>query len=400
MTKRSIRLGAALALGTMIAGAATAQEYGPGVSDTEIKIGQTITYTGPASVISTLGRVQTAYFDMINAQGGINGRQVRLLSLDDAYNPPRTVEQVRRLVEREEVLAISGSNGAATNLAVRDYLRQNGVPHLFLLGGEWNDPENYPMTTGATHSYRTEGALYGQYIMDNHPDATIAILLQNDDYGLHIVEGLRAALGESADRQIVAEVTYDRMDPTIDSQMLQLSATRADVFLSASYGKFVVQGLRSVADSEWDPVQFVVFGGAPAVMQLEPEERDIAEGVLSVTFYKNPANPLYADDADMVEYLAFLQEWVPDVQPTDELGVNGYISATLLAHALEQAGDNLTRENLVRQATNITDLALPLLPPGVTVTVTPDNYNLLSSGRMQEFNGEYWTLLDEVLSTD
>jgi ABC-type branched-subunit amino acid transport system substrate-binding protein len=382
----------ALAPTSLLAG-----NYDQGASDTEIKIGQTIAYSGPATVLAVMGRAQTAYFNRLNSMGGIRGRKVKLFSTDDAYNPPRTVENVRRLVEQEGVLAIAGSNGVATNLAVRDYLKAKGVPHLFIIGGTWNDPEKYPMTIGATHSYITEGRVYAQYILKNKADAKIAVLYQSDDYGKDTLKGLREGLGGKAGN-IVAEASYDKAAPTIDSEVRNLAASNADVYIDMSYGKFTAQSIRRAHQPGWKPLHIVVYGASPAILQMPEDERAMAAGILSATFYKNPADPAYDSDPGMVEYKKFLAEWGKDIEPKDALGVNGYIAAALLHHTLEKAGDDLTRANLIRQATSIRNLDLPLLLPGVSVTIQPDNYLIFRSGRLQRFDGKSWSVTEDVVS--
>nr|WP_295469317.1 ABC transporter substrate-binding protein [Mesorhizobium sp.] len=393
---RLLTLTAAIALSPVGAFAGT---YDMGASDTEIKIGQTIAYSGPATVLGVMGRVQTAYFNMVNSKGGINGRKVVLESTDDAYSPPRTLENVRRLVEQDEVLAISGSNGVATNLAVRDYLKSKGVPHLFIVGGTWNDPEKYPTTIGATHSYITEGRIYARYILKNKPDAKIAVLYQNDDYGKDTLKGLRAELGDKAS-MIVAEASYDRGEPTVDSQVNSLAASKADVYIDMSYGKFTTQSINRTDALGWKPLHIVVYGASPSILQMAEGDRIKAAGIVSATFYKNPADPAYDNDAGMAEYKKFLAEWGKDIDPKDTLGVNGYIAAALLHHTLEKAGDELTRANLVKQATSIKDLALPVLLPGVTVSIQPDNYLLFRTGRLQQFDGKGWSPVDDLISLD
>jgi ABC-type branched-subunit amino acid transport system substrate-binding protein len=389
-------LSTVLALGS--ASAYTA-EYDKGASDAEIKIGQTIAYSGPATVLGVMGRAQTAYFDMVNSKGGVNGRKVVLMSTDDAYNPPRTLENIRRLVEQDEVLAIAGSNGVATNLAVRDYLKAKGVPHLFIIGGTWNDPAKYPMTTGSTHSYITEGRVYARYVLKNKPDAKIAVLYQNDDYGKDTLKGLKEELGDKAG-MIVAEASYDKAAPTIDSEVTSLAASKADVYIDMSYGKFTAQSIRRADALGWDPLHIVVYGASPAILQMPEADRHMAEGIMSATFYKNPADAAYDTDPGMMDYKKFVAEWGKDIDPKDALGINGYLAAALLHHTLEQAGDNLTRANLAKQATNINDLQLPLLLPGVSINVRPDNYLIFRSGRLQKFDGKSWSVLDEVVSLE
>ena len=384
----------------MASGAQAEPKYDPGASDTEIRIGQTIAYSGPASVISALGRTQVGYFKALNAKGGINGRRVTLLSEDDGYNPPKTVEMVRKLVERDEVLAIMGSNGTATNLAVRDYLKAQDIPQLWLICGCPIDAKDYPGVTVSTQDYVTEGELFAKYILETNPSGTIAILEQNDDYGQELVRGLRNGLGDKADEMIVGKQTYDRADPTVDSQMSQLAATDADFFFSASYGKFAAQAIRFVGSkSNWNPVQLLVYGASGVPLQMEGET-DLAKGIVGVTFFKNPADPSYDDDEDMKTYKAFLKEWVPEVSESDPLGVNGYISASLTHYTLEKAGDNLTRENLIKVASNFDDLTMPMLLPGVTLSMSPDDYQTYKAGRIQVFNGTNWVVQDGALSVN
>lgn len=384
-----------LAVGTY--GVEAGGTYDQGASDTEIRIGQTMAYSGLASAASSSGKVQLAYFARLNKNGGINGRKITLISLDDGYSPPKTVEQTRRLVEREGVLAVAGSLGGQTNMAVRDYLKSKGVPQIFIQGGTWDDPVNYPTTIGATHSYVTVGQLFGAYILKTKPNAKIAVLYQNDELGKGTLKAFKEALGPKAS-QITVEAAYDTVAPSIDSEITTLAASGADAFLDISIGKFAAQAVRRAAELGWKPLHMVDNGAAQIFQKLPDNERPNAIGVISVGFYKNPADPAYASDPGMVDYHSLIKEYAPEVHPSDPIGVNGYLVAQLIEYALRKSGDNLTRENLLKQVKNINNLELSLLLPGVSVNIQPDNFKVFRAGHVQTFDGNNWIVEKELIS--
>ncbi len=389
---QAARLGA-LAAGLMIAGTALAQKkYGPGVTDTEIKIGQTMPYSGPLSAHGIQGRTEVAYFTMLNEEkGGINGRKIRLISLDDAFSPPKTVEQTRKLVEDEGVFALFGSSGTAAQSAVQKYANQKGVPHLLLSTGanKWNQPKVYPWSTPAFHLYGTEGEVLAKYLLSVKPDAKIAILMQNDDFGRDYVSGFKKALGDKAASMIVKEVTYELTDPTLDSQLTQLRASGADVFFNVSLGKAASQAFRKAHELGWKPLQLVV---SPSVgrMFLEAAGLDSVKGIVAATPYKQVSSPRWANDPDVLAYKAFMKKYLPNEDPTNEIGFAVYSFAYAMGKIIEACGDELTRENLLKQATNLKGLAAPSLLPGTTYNTSPDNYVPFRRLQVQRFTGDDW----------
>jgi branched-chain amino acid transport system substrate-binding protein len=395
------RLGAAaLLLATAIAFPALAQKrYDPGASDTEIRIGQTIPYSGPASAFGAFGKVQQAYFRMLNDKGGINGRKVTFVSRDDAYSPPQTVEMTRRLVESDEVLFTFGSAGTATNLAVRKYMNARKVPQLFVGSGatQWGDPKNYPWTMGWAPSYGTEARIYAKYILANVPNAKIAVLYQNDDFGKDLLNGLKAGLGEQAGKMIVKEVSYEVTDPTVDSQIVSLQSAGANVFLNASTPKVAAQAIRKAADLGWKPLQFVAFVSSSIGSVLTPAGLDRASGVMSIQFLKDYSDPRWANDPGMQEYVAFLKKYMPEADPKDFLVAYGYAMVQTTAHVLQQCGDDLTRENVMKQATSIQDFASPLMLPGIHVRTSPANYFPIRQAQLAKFDGKSWQLMGSVI---
>jgi ABC-type branched-subunit amino acid transport system substrate-binding protein len=369
-----------------------AGKYDDGASDTEIKIGQTMPYSGPVSSWAPAGKTQLAYFEMLNAKGGLNGRKVRLLSLDDGYSPPKALEQTRRLVEDDKVLAIVGTIGTPTNSAIQRYLTGRKVPQILIASGasKWNDPKHFPLTIPGVQINEGETAAYGRYILKEKPDAKIAVLYQNDDLGRDYLEGLKKGLGARAETMIVKAVSYEVSDSTIDSQITVLQGTGADVLIDIATPKFSAQAIRKVHDLGWHPLHFVTFTGNSISGALEPAGLDKSVGLMTSMLWKLPSDPRWQNDEDMKEYLAFMKQWAPDLNPSDLPPVSGYIAAHLAALVLKNCGDDLTRENLVRQVTSLRDVHLPLLVPGVTITITPDTYRPYNKVRMARFDGKSW----------
>ncbi|MEW6643799.1 MAG: ABC transporter substrate-binding protein [Pseudomonadota bacterium] len=387
-------------LGWLVAGEAAAGDK-PGVSDTEILIGQTNPYSGPLSAYSTQGRAQAAYYRMINDQGGVNGRKIKLLSLDDAYSPPKTVEQHRRLVESDEVLSIVGTMGTPTNSAVVKYLNAKAVPHIFLASGasKWGDTKSYPWTIGWYPTYRSEGQIYGSYIRDNMPDAKIAILAQNDDYGRDFVAGFKAGLGEAADKLIVKELTYEVSEPTVDSQVITLKASGATVLFSASTAKAAAQAIKKAAELDWHPTHFLVQNANSIATVLTPAGLDNSVGIISTAYLKDPADPQFAGDAGMAWYRGFMKQYYPegDVNdPQNEIAVS--IAATFV-QVLKQCGDDLTRESLMRQVNGLKDLELPLLLPGIKLNTGSADHYPIEQLQLVKFDGKTWDRFGAVLSS-
>jgi branched-chain amino acid transport system substrate-binding protein len=372
------------------------KKYGPGVTDTEIRIGQTVPYSGPISSLSRFGRIEAAYLKKINAAGGINGRQVTLLSLDDAFAPPKTVLQTRKLVEGDDVLAIVGSVGTPTNLAVAKYLNSKQVPQILLLAStpKLDDPDNLPWTTTFMMPQPVETRLYAEYLLRNKPDAKIAALYQNDDLGKGNLAGFKAALGSRA-AMVVSEASYDITDPTIDSQILALKASGADTLFHASNARFAAQAIRKAHELGWK-VQHVLLAGVSGISAvLAPAGLAASTGAITAVWLKSPEDPMWDADEGMKEYRVFMKEWAQN-EPLDE-GVFPYTTAQIIVEILKKCGDDLSRENLIRQATNVRDLQLSMFLPGLTINITPSQRIGWRKARMARFDGTRWVLLDEVI---
>jgi branched-chain amino acid transport system substrate-binding protein len=373
-------------------------KYGPGVSDTEIKIGQTMPYSGPLSAASVIGKSENAYFRMLNERGGINGRRVRLISLDDQYSPPKTLEQTRRLVEQDEVLAIIGSFGTPTNAAIQKYLNNRGVPQLFIQAGaaRWNDPAHFPWTMPLVNLLRSEAKVYAGYLLRTNPAARIAVLYQNDDFGRDYLEGLREKLGAQADRMIVATASYEATDPTVDSQIVMLHSSGADTLLIAAGGKFAAQAIRKTFDIGWHPTRFIAEVSSSLAV-LGAAGLDKSAGVITATSSKSVGDPQWANDPDYLAWRDFMRNYYPEGDAADAFAFVGYSNAVLFAEILRRCGDNLTREDLMAVATHLHAVRMPALLPDVSVTTTPTDYNPLKQMRLQHFDGNRWVLFADVI---
>ena len=376
------------------------KKYGPGATDTTIKLGQTMPYSGPASAYGTIGKLHSAYFKMLNEAGGINGRKIELISLDDGYSPPKTVEQVRRLVEQDEVLALFQTLGTAANSAIHKYVNAKKVPHLLLASGatKWSDPKNYPWTLGFNPSYEAEGSIYAKYLLKNKPGAKIAILYQNDDYGKDILKGFKDGLGATGAKMIVAEATYEVSDPTIDSQILTLQGSGADTFINIATPKFSAQAIRKAYDSGWKPLHIVNNVGASTGAVLVPAGLDKSVGLLTLQYYKDPNDSQWKDDPAMLEWRAFMGRYYREGDPKDNSNLYGYLTAQTMVHILKQCGDDLSRDNVMRQAANIKNLKLPLLLPGMSLNTSPNDYFLIKQAHLARFTGTQWKLFGELLT--
>jgi ABC-type branched-subunit amino acid transport system substrate-binding protein len=386
----------------MLAAASTAmaqKKYGPGVSDTEIKIGQTHPYSGPVSALGTMGKSQLAYFQKVNDEGGINGRKVKLISLDDGYNPARTVEQVRKLVEQEEVLLLFSTNGTPTNTAIHKYVNARKVPHLFIAAGasKWGDPKNYPWTTAFDLPWLHQARVIAKYLLKEHPGAKIAVLYQNDDAGRDYLNGLKEGLGQQAGKMIVAEQSYDVTDPTVDQQILSLNASGADTFFNITTPRFAAQAIRKTSDIGWKPLQFLPSVSSSVASVLTPAGLEKSIGVISVAYFKDPSDPQWADAPEMKDYLAFMRKYYPDGNPTDMLNVYGYTSAQAMAYVLKRCGNELTRENAMKQATSIEKLELPMLLSGIRINTSPTDYFPIEQMQLMRFDGKRWVRFGEVM---
>jgi branched-chain amino acid transport system substrate-binding protein len=388
------------ACAALVATSAPAQKrYAPGVSDTEIRFGQTMPYSGPASAYGTIGRVEAAYFQMINEQGGVNGRKLTLLSLDDNYSPPKTLEQTRRLIEQENVAFLFQSLGTPTGIVVRNYINENKVPQLFQASGAtlWGDPEHFPWSIGWQPNYQTEGAIYGRYLRDTKPDARIAVLYQNDDAGRDYFAGFKAGLGSQAvQKMIVAVQTYEVSDPTVDSQIVNLQSSGADVLFDNSTPKFAAMAIRKVYDIGWRPTHFLMSVSASVAAVLKPAGFDKSQGLISAEYLKDPTDAQWKDDKGIKDWLAFMRKYYPKGNIADSFNVYGYSAAQTLVQILTQCGDDLSRENIMRQAANL-DMDLPLLLPGIKVHTTPTDFFPMKQMRLARFEGEQWVLFGDAI---
>jgi branched-chain amino acid transport system substrate-binding protein len=392
----------ALALGATFATSAFAQkQYDIGATDTEIKVGQTIPLSGPASAYGGIGKVQAAYIRMINEQGGINGRKINLIQYDDSYSPPKTVEQVRKLVEGDEVLTTFQIIGTPPNAAVQKYLNEKKVPQLLASTGatRFTDPKNFPWTIAFNPNYQAEAHVYAKFILANYPNAKIGILYQNDDLGKDYVKGLKDALGAKAS-MIVAEVSYELSDPTVDSQMVTLKSSGADLFYNMTTPKFGAQAIKKAAELGWKPVQILDINATPVSQTLIPAGLENAKGIISVNYGKDPLDPQWADDAGMKRYKAFMAKYAPAEDANSGIATYGYSTAALLVQILKQCGDNLTRANIMKQATNVRDYTPDLALPGMTSTTEPDDWRINKQFQMMKFDGQRWVLFGPILTDE
>jgi branched-chain amino acid transport system substrate-binding protein len=388
---------------TAFGSAASAQKkYAPGVTDTEIKVGQTMPYSGAASAFATIGKAEAAYFAMINEHGGINGRKINLISLDDGYSPPKALEQTRRLVEQEQVAFIFQSLGTANNTAFRKYLNDRKIPQLFLASGasKWNDPEHFPWTMSWQPNYHTETIIYTKYLAKQKPDAKIGVLYQNDDLGKDYLKGLRDGLGDRFEKMVVMAASYEPTDATIDSQIVQLQAAGADVFLDVTTPKFAAQAIRKVHDIGWKPLHIMNYNSSLIGGVLTPAGQDKAVGLITVVFLKDANDPQWRDDAAVAEWRAWMAKYYPGGDLLDGANVYAYLEAQTLVQVLKQCGDDLSRENIMRQAANLHELSLPMLLPGMTINTSPSDYRPLKQMRLARFNGKNWELFGELLSEE
>jgi branched-chain amino acid transport system substrate-binding protein len=377
------------------------KQYDTGATDTEIKVGQTIPLSGPASAYGSIGKVQAAYIRMINEQGGIGGRKINLIQYDDGYNPPKTVEQVRKLVESDEVLTTFQIIGTPPNAAVQKYLNEKKVPQLLASTGatRFTDPKHFPWTIAFNPNYQSEGHIYAKYILANHPNAKIAILYQNDDLGKDYVKGLKDALGAKAS-MIIAEASYELSDPTVDSQMVTLKSSGADLFYNITTPKFGAQAIRKAAELGWKPVQILDINASPVSQTLVPAGLENAKDIISVNYGKDPLDPQWADDEGMKRYKAFMAKYASAEDATSGIATYGYSTAALLVQILKQCGDDLTRANLMKQATNIKGYVPDLALPGMTMSTTPDDWRINKQFQMMKFDGQRWVLFGPILTDE
>ena len=377
-----------------------AGEYGPGVSDAEIKIGNAMPYSGPASALGATGKAEAAYFNMINAQGGISGRKIKFISRDDSYSPPKTVEVVRKLVEQDEVLLMFSVLGTPPNTAIQGYLNDNKVPQLFAVSGadKWNNPRKYPWTMGWRPSYRVEARIYSRYILDDLPNAKIGVLYQNDDFGEDYLVGLREALGDRADKMIVATQSYETTDPTINSQIVALQASGANVLVTAAIPKSAAQAIRKVYDIGWKPTHFLTSVSISVGAVMQPAGLEKSVGIITAGYLKDPTDRQWLDTPDYKEWLAWMKKYNTAGNIADSYNVYGYALAQTMVAVLKASGDTLTRENVMKQAASIHNLAVPMLLPGITLSTSADDFAPIKQMQLEKFDGATWQPFGEVLS--
>ena len=393
-------LAAVLVLGLAAAPAAAQKKYSPGASDTEIKIGQAMPYSGPASAYGAIGKAEAAYFDYLNKEkGGINGRKINFITTDDGYSPPRTVEVVRKLVEQDEVLLVFQPLGTPSNTAIHKYMNAKKVPQLFVATGatKWGDPKNFPWTMGWQPNYQAEGKIYAKYILQNYPNGKIAVLLQNDDYGKDYLKGLTDGLGDKAKTMIVATSTYEITEPTVDSQIVALKASGADIFFNVTTPKHAALAIRKAFDIDWHPTQFLNNVSISIGSVLTPAGLEKSKGVISLQYYKDPSDPRWKDDPELKEWSAWMKKYNPDANPIDGFNVYGYAVAKTLEQVLVQCKDDLTRENVMKQAANLKNVHIPMLLPGVVVNTSATDFYPIEQGQLIKFDGKEWVPFGGVL---
>ncbi|HKS17996.1 MAG TPA: ABC transporter substrate-binding protein [Bradyrhizobium sp.] len=374
------------------------KQYDPGATDTEIKIGNFVPYSGPVSAFGVIGKTMDAYFRKINAEGGINGRKINFISYDDAYSPPKAVEQARKLVESDEVLLIFGALGTPSNTAIHKYMNARKVPQLFILSGatKWDDPKNFPWTMGLSN-YQTETGIYAKYIMQEKPNAKIAVLYQNDDYGKDFLKGLKAGLGDNVN-MIVAESSYEVSEPTVDSHIVMLKASGADVFVNITTPKFSAQAIKKMGEIDWKPMQFLNNVSAQIGSVLKPAGLENSQGIISATYTKDATDPQWKDDPAMKRFFEFLSKYFPEADRYNSSVMTSYIFSQLLVQVLKQAGDDLTRENVMKQAANLKALEVDGILPGIKVNTSPTNFSPIRQLQLTRFKGEAWERFGPVLN--
>jgi branched-chain amino acid transport system substrate-binding protein len=393
-------LGAAVAAFVFTSGSALAQKkYDTGATDTEVKIGNIVPYSGPASAYGIIGKSEEAYFKMINENGGINGRKIKFISYDDAYSPPKAVEQVRKLVESDEVLVVFSALGTPSNTAIQKYLNAKKVPQLFAATGatKWNDPTHFPWTIGWLPSYQSEGRIYAKFLIKEKPDAKVAVLYQNDDFGKDYLKGLKDGFGAKASA-IIAEESYEISEPTIDNHIVKLKASGADVLISITTPKFAAQTIKKMAEIDWKALQIVANVSTSVGAVMKPAGFENGQGVLSAHYAKDAGDAQWKDDPGMKKFLAFLDKYYPDADRTNSQVIYGYGAAQTLTKILEMCGDDLTRANIMKQAANLKDFTPDTLLPGVRINTSATDFAPIEQLQMMRFKGEKWDLFGDVIS--
>jgi branched-chain amino acid transport system substrate-binding protein len=378
------------------------KKYDSGASDTEIKIGNIMPYSGPLSAYGVIGRTEAAYFGKINAEGGINGRKITFISYDDTFSPPKTVEQARKLVESDEVLLIFQSLGTPTNTAIQRYMNAKKVPQLFVATGatKWNDAQNFPWTMGWQPNYQDEARIYAKYILKERPDARIAVLYQNDDFGKDYLKGLKDILGNKAASMIVAEDAYDVAEPTIDSHIIKMKSLNADVFVDVTSPKFAAQAIKKTAEIGWKPLHILTNVSVSVGAVIKPAGIDASQGIISSAYLKDPTDPHWKNDPGMKAWNDFLDKYYPEANRADFWVIYGYTVAQTLVHVLQACGDNLTRENVMKQAATLKDLELGNLLPGIKLNTSPSDFAPISQVQMMRFKGETWERFGDIIDSE
>ncbi|QOZ36947.1 ABC transporter substrate-binding protein [Bradyrhizobium sp. CCBAU 53421] len=397
--KVQLTMATALTMALSISAANAQKKYDPGAGDTEIKVGQTMPFSGPASAYSSIGKTEAAYFKMINDQGGINGRKINLIQYDDAYSPPKAVEQIRKLVESDEVLLTFQILGTPSNAAVQKYLNSRKVPQLFAAASasRFSDPKSFPWTMAYDLNNFVEGRIYGQYILKEYPSAKIGVLYQNDDFGKDYLNGVKAGLGDNAAKMIVSDASYEVSDPTVDSQILKIKDAGADLFFSATTPKQAAQAIKKIAELGWHPLQIVSSKATSVGSVLKPAGLENAKGIISANYGKEPLDAQWKDDPGVKRYFVFMEKYYPDGDLSSNFNTYAYGVAQLLTQVLEQCGDDLTRENVMKQATSLKDFTGDLALPGIKINTSPTDYRLHKQLQMMRFNGERWELFGPIL---
>jgi len=400
-TKLAVLSTALAVIAASSSGALAQKKYDTGASDTEIKIGNIMPYSGPASAYGMIGKTEEAYFKKINAEGGINGRKINFITYDDAYSPPKTVEQARKLVESDEALIVFNPLGTPPNTAIQKYLNSKKVPQLFVATGatKWNDPKNFPWTMGWQPNYQSETQIYAKYILKNHPNAKIGVLYQNDDYGKDYLKGFKDGLGAKAS-MIVLEESYEVSEPTIDSHIVKLKASGADVFMNITTPKFAAQAIKKNAEIGWKPVHFLNNVSASIGAVMKPAGFENGQDIISSNYLKDATDAQWKDDAGMKAWNEFLDKYFPEANRSDSNVMYGYTVAQGLVHVLKQCGDNLTRENVMKQAASIKDLELGGLLPGIKINTSSTDFAPISQFQLMKFKGETWERFGEVMNAD
>ena len=400
-TRRSVLAGlGGTALATAGTGVAWGQKkYGPGVSDTEIKLGTTSPYSGPASAYGVFGHAQTAYFNMINDQGGINGRKINLISLDNAFSPPKALEQTRKLVEAENVFVIAGFLGTAPNTSVQKYLNDRKVPSLYLTSGaeRFNDPKNFPWIVPLYPTYIAQGEIFGKYLLEQKPNAKIATIYLNDDLGKDFLAGLKKGLGDKTKTMIVSELSNEITDPTVESQVIAMKASGADVVVTLTTAKFAAQVIRKIADLDWKPLHIMASVSAGIGATFVPAGLDKSKGIITARWEKIPTDPDTLKDPDVVAYTAWAKKYMPNLNLDDNTAVPGYINSYAIAHVLKLCGDGLTRENVLRIATRLNKVPAPMLQPGITLSNSPDDYLAFHALQLVQFDGAKFVPISKAI---